>query len=129
MTMTAMLNTYKEDAIISAPKEKLLLMLYDGALKNLKRAVQMLEENNGSSFGVYIGKGQAIVAELLNSLNHEVGGEISKNLERLYLYIIDRLLSANLNRKTDGIHESIQIMSTLKEGWEHAVQKTCGQLV
>ena len=121
------LNRYKEDSIVTAPREKLLLMLYDGALRNLNIASKCLANNNRAGFGHHIGKGQAIIAELLNSLDHDVGGKVTKNLEKLYLYIIDRLIEANLSSATKGLDDSVGILKTLKEGWDDAIQQTSGE--
>ena len=127
MPAITLLNRYKEDTIITAPREKLLLMLYEGALRNLNIASKCLEKNNRAGFGFHIGKGQAIIAELLNSLDHDVGGEITRNLEKLYLFIIDRLIKANLSNAGRGVNESVRILETLKEGWTDAIQQTSGQ--
>jgi flagellar protein FliS len=127
MSSTMLLNRYKEDSIITAPREKLLLMLYDGALRNLNIACKCLDNNNRAGFGHHISKGQAIIAELLNSLDHDVGGEITRNLEKLYLYIIDRLIEANLSTGKQGLDDSAEILNTLKDGWDDAIQQTSGE--
>ena len=127
MPATALLNRYKEDSIVTAPREKLLLMLYDGALTNLKIASTCLEKNNRAGFGIHIGRGQAIIAELLNGLDHDVGREVTRNLEKLYLYIIDRLVKANLSSAGQGVKDSVRILETLREGWTDAIRQTSGQ--
>ena len=124
--MNPLLNHYNKDTVLSASPEKLVVMLYDKALRNLNHAVKCHDQKDWGQFGLNLGKGQAIVAELLNSLDHEAGGEISKNLEKLYLFVIDRLIQANLKRDCGMIHESIDVLKNLKEGFDHAVRQTCG---
>lgn len=124
MTMTSMLNRYLEEAVKSSPKEKLVLMLYDGALRNLRQALSALESQDRAGFGNFLGKSHSIVAELLNNLNHEAGEEISRNLEKLYLFVIDRITESNLKMDSVGISESMRILQTLREGWDHALKQT-----
>lgn len=119
-----MLNRYLEEAVKSSPKEKLVLMLYDGALRNLRQALSALESQDRSGFGNYLGKSHSIIAELLNNLNHEAGEEISRNLEKLYLFVIDRITESNLKMDPVGINESMRILQTLREGWDHALKQT-----
>jgi len=127
MTATMAIDQYKKDAVISAPPERIVLMLYDGAMRHMNLALKKLKSGDRSGYSQHLSKGQAIVAELVNSLDAKLGGEVGKNLERLYLYIIDRLIEANLNGQGQAISDCIRIMKTLKEGWEDAIRQTCGQ--
>jgi flagellar protein FliS len=124
MTQNTLIKNYKKDAVLSAPPGKLMLMLYDGALQNLNHSLRALEKGDRPSFGLYLRKGQAIIAELLNTLDHKVAGDIPRNLEKLYLFVIDRLTQSNLERNSAGVEDSIRILKTLKEGWDDAVSQT-----
>ena len=124
MTSNAVLNRYKEDAITMAPREKIVSMMFNHALKNMGQALEKLETQERGRFGLHISKSQAIVGELLSSLDHEVGGKLSRDLERLYLFVIDRLIDSNLKRQGKGIRESMRVLKTLKEGWDHANTQT-----
>jgi flagellar protein FliS len=126
MPKNTLIHNYKRDAILSAPPGKLLLMMYDGALQNLSHSLKALDKSDRAGFGLYLRKGQAIIAELLNTLDHKVGGEIAANLEKLYLFVIDRLTHANLKMDGTGIRDSIRVLSTLREGWDYAVKQTAG---
>lgn len=126
MTVATAIHQYKEDTITSAPPEKILLMLYEGAMRNMNLALTRLSASDRAGFSLHLGKGQAIVSELVNSLDTNVGGEICKNLEKLYLFVIDRLMQANLKCEGREISHCLRIMKTLKEGWEDAVRQTSG---
>ncbi|MHC4943622.1 MAG: flagellar export chaperone FliS [Planctomycetota bacterium] len=123
MTAQSVISQYKKDTIVSAPPERLLLMLYDGAIRNLNLALKKLEAGDRAGFSLHLGKGQAIVAELMNSLDAKAAGKIGENLEKLYIFIIDRLIESNLQCKGKGISDSVHVMKTLKEGWEDAVRQ------
>jgi len=112
---------YKNAAIESASKEKLLLMLYEGAIKNMKLAQKALEEKRVADKGNYLGKAHDIVSELSNSLNHEVGGKISEDLESLYFYMLSKITEGNINNDPKCLESVTQILETLLEGWREAV--------
>ena len=87
---------YKTTSIQSASREKLLLMMYEGAIKFTKLAIQAAEEKKIADRGMNIGRAYDIVMELNNTLDHKVGGDISKNLEQLYMYMTELFTKANL---------------------------------
>ena len=70
-------NIYKNNQVTTAPKKKLLIMLYDGAIKNLTIAQQAIEEKNNEIVNINMIKAQNIVMELSLTLDFEAGGEIA----------------------------------------------------
>jgi flagellar protein FliS len=114
---------YKDTSIQSASREKLLLMLYEGAIRFVKRATIACDEKDIAERGVNIGKAYDIVMELSNTLNHEVGGEISKNLEQLYMFITDQLTKANVSGDRKHLDDALKVLETLYSGWVEAVEK------
>lgn len=117
------LQKYKTTAVTSASKEKILLMLYEGAIKFLKRAIKACEEKNIAERGLNIGRTCDIIMELNNTLDHKVGGEISKNLEQLYIFMTDQLTKANITGDPKYLHDALKVLETLNEGWIQAVEK------
>jgi flagellar protein FliS len=94
-------QAYQSVQITTADRAKLLLMMYEGAIKFLKQAKAGLDESDLAKFCRYLGKGQAIIAELLNTLDFEKGGTVAKDLERLYDFMLFYLTEANIQR--DGV--------------------------
>jgi flagellar protein FliS len=113
---------YKTTAVTSASKEKILLMLYEGAIKFIKRAIKACEEKNIAERGMNIGRACDIVMELNNTLDHNVGGEISKNLESLYIFISDQLTKANITGDPKHLHDALKILETLNQAWTQAIE-------
>jgi flagellar protein FliS len=114
---------YKTTSVTSASKEKILLMLYEGAVKFTKRAIKACEDKNIAERGLNIGKAFDIVMELNNSLDHKVGGEIAKNLEQLYMYISDQLTKANISGEAAPLKDVLGILETLYGAWVKAVEQ------
>lgn len=121
--MTNPYKKYKQTSIQSASKEKILLMLYEGAIKFTKLGIKACEEKKIADRGMNIGRAFDIVMELNNTLDHRVGGEISKNLEQLYMFIMDEYTKANISGRAEHLQSALKILETLYEGWVGAVEK------
>ena len=81
--MKSAYDKYKTQSVQSASREKILLMLYEGCIRFMKQAMAAIDRKDIADRGVNIGRAFDIVNELNNTLNHEQGGEISKNREQL----------------------------------------------
>ncbi len=115
-------NTYKEVNINTASQGKLILMLFDGAIKRAEEAIRQLERNNIESVHRNLVRAQEIITELRSSLNIEVGGKIAINLDRIYEYIYYLLVQGNLKKDVKFINESIQHMRSMRETWKEAFE-------
>ncbi|MCR9245000.1 MAG: flagellar export chaperone FliS [bacterium] len=116
--------TYQKNAVMTASPEKLVVMLYDGAIKNLEKCRIGIEDPaqaRSPEVGEHIGKAISIIGELRASLDHAAGGEIATELDRLYEFALDQLSQANLQRTPEGVHATLKVMRTLKEGWDGIV--------
>jgi flagellar protein FliS len=115
---------YKHAAISAThSKEKILLMLYEGAVRFLKFARMGIEEKNPKTRGENISKVMAILTELDCALDREDGGELVENLSGLYRYMMDRLTDANVKNDTEALDEVGRLLTELKEGFEGALQE------
>ena len=114
---------YKTTAVQSASREKILLMLYEGAIKFTKLAVKACEEKKIAERGYNIGRAYDIVMELNNTLDHKVGGEISQNLEGLYLFMMSQYTKANISGDPVPLKSNLKMLETLHDGWVQAVAK------
>lgn len=119
-------KAYHKTAVETASKEKILLMLYESCIRHLKKCQAAMEQKNFAEKGVALGKAQDIINELSNSLNFEIGGEISKQLEALYLHIFQETTKANIDNDPKKIAHCIKLLETLYSGWKEAVEKLKG---
>ena len=124
--MTAMqtnvAKAYQQQAVLTASKEKLVVLLYDGAILNIDRAQRAFDASDVAAIGEAIGRAFAIIGELRSSIDHEQGGEIAENLERLYDFAQDRLFNVNRNRDPSPLSEARSVLVTLKEGWNAVIR-------
>lgn len=120
--MYSQLNQYRSTQVNTAAPEKILLMLYDGAINFTRIAIEKINAGDRAGKGMYISKAQAIVAELMNTLNHDIGGEVAKRLEQLYIFIIDQFIDANINNSTRPLENALRIMTMLRDTWVDAIE-------
>lgn len=111
-------QAYQKAQVQTNDQRKLILMLYDGAIRFLGTAVDKL--NAGDLYGCHTNliRGKSIIAELLSSLNLEQGGDIAKNLQHLYSYMFNELIDANLNKDAARINHVIHLLRELRVGWQ-----------
>ncbi len=113
---------YKKTSVESASKEKILLMLYEGAIKFVKQAKEANAEKRIRERGELIGKAYDIVMELNSSLDFKVGGSIAQNLEQLYIYTLEELTRANITGKDEHLDNSLKVLNILYDGWLKAIE-------
>lgn len=111
-------NQYQKVQVMTADRVRLIIMLYDGAVKFNKCAQKAIIEGDVESRNTYINRSQAIIGELKNSLNMEEGGEIARNLSRLYDFSMEKLAEANLKNDASAVEAVTLVINELKSGWE-----------
>jgi len=106
---------------------RIILMLYDGCISYLNKAIEYAENGDIKNKNVYINKAGDIIFELDNALNIEAGGEIAENLRSLYVFMARNLVDAVQKNNTRGLHEVIKMLSGLKEAWDHVAESMKGR--
>lgn len=116
-------NAYKKTSVQTASREQILLMLYQAAIKNCKKAIEYVEQGDVAKKGEYIGKMQDIVIELNNSLDLEVGGDLAVELSSLYDYLLYSSTQANIKIDKEPLEACLDVLTTLYDGWKDAVKQ------
>ena len=124
MSSNDLYREYKKTEINTANQGKLILMLYDGAIKFINRAIDLIPKKKASDIEEIhnnIVKAQNIIYELTSSLNMEVG-EISRKLFSIYMYINNKLTLANVNKDDKPLKEVRKYLIELRGAWEQAAK-------
>jgi flagellar protein FliS len=116
-------DQYKQTQITTSNQGKLIVMLYDGAIKFLNIALENIPKKKFDLVNTNILKTQDIITELMVSLNMNEGGEISQNLLSLYVYFKRRLLEANIKKDPEIINEVLKLMTDMRGAWEQISAK------
>ncbi len=114
---TASPAAYKQQSIMTAPPERLVVMLYDGAIRFFFQAAAAMREDARATALERLDRGEAIVDHLLQTLDMERGGEIAQRLEGIYVFSKPLLLEARLERDADKIDLVRGYLTELREAW------------
>ncbi|MCE5334554.1 MAG: flagellar export chaperone FliS [Desulfobacteraceae bacterium] len=118
MAMNHALNTYQKTAVETADPLQLIILCYDAAIRDLKEARDLHEKHDMDAAYRKIRHAQDIITELLVGLDYERGGDIAKNLNRLYNFVLRRLMGINSREDTAIYGHLIKILSELKSAWD-----------
>ena len=113
-----LVNRYNQLNMNIENPAKLILMLYEGALKFANFAKKAIKDGDIEKKVTYIIKTSNIFIELINSLDFEKGGQIAYYLNGLYAYQLELLAKANAENKTEYIDQVIHVIKELIEAWK-----------
>ncbi len=111
-------NIYHRTAIQTADPLQLIILCYDAAISDLKEAKELHERREMNEAYRKIRHAQDVITELLVGLDYERGGNIARNLNRLYNFILRQLIGINSREDTSIYGQLVKILSELKDGWE-----------
>ncbi len=117
--LAAYARTQYQEMQVQTTPGRLVVMLYDGALRFLHLASDAMRRGDREAIGLNMGKAQSILCELMKTLDMNAG-DLAHGLLSIYRYCVERLLIANAEDRVDDIDEVIRLMSSLREAWEHA---------
>ncbi len=122
------LRAYRQTRVKTATQGRLIVMLYDEGVKQIREAVAELGAAPARIERAHkaIVKAQDIITELMVSLDFEKGGEIAGNLFHLYMYFNQRLVDANLSKEPSGLKEILAMMIDLRDAWS-TIENTAPQ--
>jgi flagellar protein FliS len=117
---------YAQSSLLEASPVQLVIALYEGAISATEQAKSALVTADDFGRSRSISKAVSILAELMCSLDHEKGGEISANLKRLYSYMQQRLLLAHATKSAEPMNEVVGLLSSLLESWRQVSHNNAG---
>jgi flagellar protein FliS len=123
MTQNDPYSAYLEETILNESPVGLIVALYEGAIDACIAARKHLASGDIPARTKAINKIVNIITELTRSLNDEKGGDVSKNLRSLYLYMQGRVLEAHTKKNPAPLAEVEKLLSTMLEGWKVADAK------
>lgn len=123
-------SAYQKNNVSTASQGRLVVLLYEGAIKQLTMAMSLIEENNKinprniEKYGICLQKVQAIITELQVSLDMEKGGDIAKNLMALYVFFNEELVQASISKDKVKLQSVWNMMNELAQSWKTIANST-----
>ncbi len=119
------LNAYKETHIKTASQGKIIIMLYDEALRQLDTAIRLLKDDTREydKVNTAILRAQDMVTELMVSLDFEKGGDIAQGLYSLYMFFNQHMMQANMKKDAEMLKVVRTQLNELRGAWDQIVNK------
>ena len=114
-------RVYEHAQVNTADRGRLLLMLYEGAINFLREAERRLRLGDGIKARQFQERAFRIITELMNTLNHQEGGEIAANLQRLYGFMLRHLAEGNLQQSPQHYAQVARLLGILHDAFTRAV--------
>lgn len=115
-------QAYQQSSVLTASPEQLVVMLYDGALRFLRQAEASMGEGAFTHASERMGRAEAIIDELLATLNMEAG-ELSTRLQAIYVFCKRCLIEARVEKSPAKITHVIRLLADLRDAWAQIVVK------
>ncbi|MEJ2199656.1 MAG: flagellar export chaperone FliS [Desulfuromonadaceae bacterium] len=121
--MNAYMNQYQQTQVTTASPERILIMLYEGAIRFTGRARLAIEDGDPACKRESISRAVAIVSYLSDTLDHNAGWDGSEELDGLYAFMIRELTQANLKNDVKALGMVEKLLSELRDTWLEAINK------
>jgi flagellar protein FliS len=117
-------QAYRDSSVLTAPPERLVVMLYDGANRFLFQAAHAMRSGDIALMNNRMQRAEAIITELRQTLNHDDGGEIAGRLEAIYAFCQRHLLEARCRLDPKPIDEVVRLLTELRDAWDQVAAKS-----
>lgn len=124
--LTSPYEKYRQSSVQTSTPAQLVIMLYDGAIRFVRTALDGLNKQDYEKTSLNLGKAQTIVSELMSTLDHSY--DVSKNLYSLYEYTNYLLVQANISKSPEKAQEAMGYLTDLRETWIQASKLTANQI-
>jgi flagellar secretion chaperone FliS len=111
-------RAYTESSVLTAPPERLVVMLYDGAIRFLHQSAVALRAGNQRVFLDRVQRAEAIIKELNVTLDMQRGGEVAERLRAIYQFCNLHLTAATMEGDPAKVEDVIRLLSELRESWQ-----------
>ena len=115
---------YRHNEIATSSQGRLIIMMYEGAVKFVNLAIEGVDNKDLSKKGIYINKAHDIINELSLALDMKKGGEIAQKLESLYQFILHQLTLANIKSDRKARESILNVLTPLLEAWTKLLTKS-----
>lgn len=114
-------QAYRDSAVLTAPPERLVVMLYDGMHRFLFQAAVAMRAGDLATANAKLRRAEAIIQELRSTLDMSAG-EVATRLNSIYAFCQRHLLDARFQRDPERIEDVARMLGELREAWDQIAQ-------
>jgi flagellar protein FliS len=119
-------NAYRKTQAETASPERLMVLLFEAALRHMREGASELERDQRGTFRVHFSKASQIVAELARTLDATKAPELAAQLGPLYVFVCERLTHANLKADAKLARDAEKVFEPIADAFTQAVSKAGG---
>ena len=116
-------QAYKKVHVETANPGRVLLQLYDAAIRFVEKAQIQIREGAAGPKGESLRKAHAIIAEFINALDHKMSPALCSNLEQIYGFMLEQIADANVNMNAEALDPVLTHLRSMRDTWRIAVEK------
>ncbi len=120
MVMKNPFSQYVDNQINTATPGRLIVLAYDGACRFAKAGLAAMKAGKLDDQSANITRVQAIISELMASLDHKANSQLAGSLASLYNYMFDKLTEANIHDNAEALEEVIGLLTDMRSAWAEA---------
>ncbi len=117
-------QVYRRVHVETANPGRVLLTLYDAAIRFVRLAKKQIESGNAAAKGVTLSRAYAIIAEFIHALDFEKAPQLCENLEQIYGFMLNQMAQANANMDAEALEPVLTFLVDLRETWAEAVKRS-----
>ena len=121
--MSFAVHQYRTTQTKTASPVRVLVQLYDAALRYLREGVNAIETRDAKHKGQVLGKAHAIVSEFQASLDEKQAPEVCAQLHGLYDYCLGKISIANARWDIQSLHDVIKVLEELRGAWAQIAEQ------
>jgi len=116
-------NIYQEIAVQTSSPTKLVVMLYEGAIRFLRQSVTAISSKDLDQKRQSVDRAVAVIQHLQGTLDMDRGGAVAAELDKLYTYINSKIVEGSSKLQTAPVEEAIKLLTVLLSGWEEVSRR------
>ncbi len=117
------IEAYQRTSVVTADPGKLILMCYEGAIDHLKAAKNCYLSGEYEAKAASVQKALDIIHELTQGLDFAKGGEVARNLNALYAYMMRRITEGDIQKDCQAFDQVIRMLEELEDAWKEIIKR------
>jgi flagellar protein FliS len=117
-------QAYKRVHVETANPGRILITLYDAAIKFVEKAIVQINDGQAGPKGESLSRAHDIIAEFINALDHKTAPELCSNLERVYGFMLEQISLANTNMDSEPLNTVLKHLKEMRNTWQQAIEQS-----
>ncbi len=115
-------HAYQQTQVLGSDQRQLTVLMFQALLRYVTRAEHAVRRNDLETKADALAKAQAVLSELICSLDDEIDGELVGGLRRLYAWLQRQMVEVDICDDLDVLADVTDMTRRLADAWEEALR-------